>query len=66
MENTLNELGVASFKQLGRLTEDDKQRISDALQGFPRGIERDNWVPQARKLYQKKYGLKLEPGGSNP
>ena len=60
MERTLNELGVASFKQLGLFTEDDVQRVSDALEVFPGRIERDNWVPQARELYQKKYGLTLE------
>jgi predicted flap endonuclease-1-like 5' DNA nuclease len=57
MEETLNELGVTSFKQLGLFNEDDIQRVSDALEVFPGRIERDEWVKQAKEQYEKKYNL---------
>lgn len=59
MENTLNELGVTSYKQLGSFTQNDIQKVSDALSDFPDRIERDGWVPQAITLFEKKYGQKL-------
>ena len=59
MENTLNDLGVTSFKQLGQFSQDDIERVSEALSVFPGRIERDNWVLQAKEQYEDKYGIKL-------
>ena len=59
MEQTLNELGVTSFKQLGQFTKSDVDRVSDALEVFPGRIDRDEWISQAKSQYQEKYGLIL-------
>jgi|GEM_PF-4866693 len=56
MEKTLHELGITTFKQLASFQQSDIQKVSDALTEFPGRIERDNWVGQAKELYQTTRG----------
>ena len=56
MEKKLNDFGVYSFEQLGRLSNDDIEALTETLESFPGRIERDKWVNQSKKLFKKKYG----------
>jgi len=50
VEKKLNALGIYNFKQLANLTEDDMDKVNDAIEFFPGRIKRDNWVAQAKNL----------------
>lgn len=50
----LHELGIRTFEQIGQLTIQDIERISAALPAFPGRIQRDDWVGQARRLFEEK------------
>ncbi len=54
MEQTLNDLGITTFKQLAGFKQAEVKMVSDVLSeanaGFGDRIERDEWVDQARKL----------------
>ncbi len=60
MENKLNDFGVYSFEQLGRLTKDDIESLANTLESFPDRIQRDKWVSQSKRLFKKKYGESLD------
>ena len=57
MERTLNDLGIATFKQLAGFNASDVKMVSDALEasnsGFGGRIERDEWVDQAKVITRK-------------
>ena len=50
VEKKLNALGIYHFKQLANLTEEDMDKVNDAIEFFPGRIKRDNWVAQAKKM----------------
>ncbi len=60
MEGKLNDFGVYSYEQLGRLTKGDIETLAETLGSFPDRINRDKWVSQSKKLHKKKYGEKIE------
>ncbi len=60
METKLNEFGVYSYEQLGRLKKDDIETLATTLGSFPDRIDRDKWVSQSKTLFKKKYGQKLD------
>jgi predicted flap endonuclease-1-like 5' DNA nuclease len=60
MEKKLNEFGVYSYEQLGRLKAADIETLATTLGSFPDRISRDEWVKQSKKLFKKKYGQKLD------
>ena len=51
----LAELGVTTFRQIAEWTQDDIERIGDQIE-FPGRIDREDWVGQARRAQQDKYG----------
>jgi len=57
MEQTLNDLGITTFKQLAGFQKAEVKMVSDALSeskaGFGDRIERDEWVDQAKALVRK-------------
>lgn len=57
MEQTLNDLGITTFKQLAGFTQAEVKMVSDVLSesnaGFGDRIERDEWVSQAKSLVNK-------------
>ncbi len=59
MEGKLNDFGVYSYEQLGRLTKDDITALAETLGSFPDRINRDKWVSQSKKLHKQKYGEKI-------
>jgi len=56
LEQMLNRIGITTFQQIARFTEQDAKQVDDALQVFQGRIVRDNWIGGAQMEYQKKYG----------
>jgi predicted flap endonuclease-1-like 5' DNA nuclease len=61
LERMLQQLGIASYRQIARWSERDIDEFDARLHEFPGRIRRDAWVTQARALHQSKYGETL-PG----
>ena len=57
IEEKLNQLGLNSYHQISSLTKDQIQMIRTALDIFPGRIEQDNWVKQAKELYEENKEL---------
>ncbi|HSV17681.1 MAG TPA: hypothetical protein VLR71_04670 [Casimicrobiaceae bacterium] len=56
LERMLQQLGIATYRQIARWTEHDIDDMDARLPEFPGRIRRDAWVTQARALHQSKYG----------
>jgi NADH-quinone oxidoreductase subunit E len=56
IERMLYQLGIASYRQIARLSEREIDDIDARLREFPGRIRRDAWVTQARALHAGKYG----------
>jgi predicted flap endonuclease-1-like 5' DNA nuclease len=56
LERMLQQLGIATYRQIARWTERDIDDMDARLAEFPGRIRRDAWVVQARALHQSKYG----------
>lgn len=56
LETRLNKLGVFNFAQIAAWTEKDVENFSDQIGPFRDRIIRDNWISQAKKKHQEKYG----------
>jgi len=54
-ENTLNDLGIYTFKQIANFTMADIARVNAELKEFKGRMEQDDWIGQAKELYYKKY-----------
>jgi len=50
LEKKLNALGIYTFAQIANFTNEDKDKVNDAIEFFPGRISRDDWVGQAKKL----------------
>ncbi len=55
VEARLHALGIASFRQLAELDDDGVDRLVRILDGFGDRIVPDDWVGQARSLYERHY-----------
>lgn len=51
-EGRLNELGIYTFEQIAKLTDDAREAVED-LTGFPGRVEREDWIGQAKILMNK-------------
>ena len=60
MESKLNNFGVYSYEQLGRLKAADIEALATTLGSFHDRIDRDQWVSQSKNLFKKKYGQKID------
>ena len=56
LERMLQQMGIATYRQIARWTERDIDDMDARLPEFPGRIRRDAWVTQARALHQSKYG----------
>jgi len=56
LERMLQQMGIATYRQIARWTERDIDEMDARLPEFPGRIRRDTWVSQARALHQSKYG----------
>jgi predicted flap endonuclease-1-like 5' DNA nuclease len=54
----LQEQGIHSFRQIAQWSSDEIEHFSQAL-GCGERIQRDDWVGQARRLHQEKYGEEI-------
>ena len=59
LERMLHGLGVTTFRQIARWSEQDIAEFDAKLPEFPGRIVRDQWVTQARALHESKYGERL-------
>ncbi len=55
-QQTLNDLGIYSFRQIASFGPADVARINMELKEFRGRMEQDDWIGQARELHFKKYG----------
>lgn len=58
IEFKMNALGIQNFQQVMNFTEDDIEKVTNAITFFPGRIKRDNWVDQAATFYKEKNSLK--------
>ena len=56
IEKQLAGIGITTYKQIANFTQDDIERVNDAIEVFQGRIEREEWVPQAARLHREKYG----------
>jgi predicted flap endonuclease-1-like 5' DNA nuclease len=56
LERMLQQLGIATYRQIARWSERDIDEMDARLHEFPGRIRRDGWVAQARALHRSKYG----------
>jgi predicted flap endonuclease-1-like 5' DNA nuclease len=56
LERMLQQMGIATYRQIARWSERDIDEMDARLPEFPGRIRRDTWVTQARALHQSKYG----------
>ncbi len=66
MERELNELGVYRFKQIARWSDANVAEFARRLFCQKERIERDKWIPQAKRLLKVVYAASLEWGVSRP
>ena len=50
IEQKLNDIGIYTFEQISKLSQNDIELITEMIDFFPGRIERDNWVGQAKSL----------------
>lgn len=51
-EEKLNKLGIYTFEQISKFTEDEIQSVTELIKFFPDRIKNDQWVVKARALYK--------------
>ena len=56
IEKQLAGIGVTTYRQIARFSPDDVARVNDAIEVFQGRIEREDWIAQAARLHQEKYG----------
>jgi predicted flap endonuclease-1-like 5' DNA nuclease len=54
IEKTLNEMGICHFNQIAEMSEYEIDRVAHRLEGFRSRIYREDWIGQARDLYDQK------------
>lgn len=47
IRDKLNALGIYTFSQISKLTKEDVNKVTEAIEFFPGRIERDGWIYQA-------------------
>ncbi|MCB0656518.1 MAG: hypothetical protein KDC57_10305 [Saprospiraceae bacterium] len=52
LEETLNAIGIQSFRQLARLTEKHYAMLDELMESFQGRAKRDQWAEQAKKFIQ--------------
>lgn len=56
---TLNKMGLYTFSQIANWKPEDIDNVAQKLYTAPDRIKRDNWVNEAKRLHEQKYGQKL-------
>ncbi len=53
IEEKLNALGIYTFEQISKFTEQDIENVTEVIEFFPGRIERDDWISQSKELMKK-------------
>lgn len=56
---TLNKMGLHTYVQIARWKPEDIDKVAKKLYTAPERIKRDNWIAEAKKLHEQKYGQQL-------
>ena len=56
LERQLKAMGITSFRQIAQFTNEDIERVSNALGAFRGRVLRDNWPEGARAAHRDQYG----------
>jgi predicted flap endonuclease-1-like 5' DNA nuclease len=56
---TLNKMGLYTFSQIANWKPEDIDKVAKKLYTAPDRIKRGNWVNEAKRLHEQKYGQKL-------
>jgi predicted flap endonuclease-1-like 5' DNA nuclease len=59
-QQTLNDLGIFSYRQIASFGPADVARVNKELKEFKGRMEQDDWIGQAKELHLKKYGATEE------
>jgi predicted flap endonuclease-1-like 5' DNA nuclease len=59
IEKTLNEMGICHYNQIAEMSEYEIDRVAHRLRGFRSRIYREDWIGQARDLYDQKVSGQL-------
>jgi len=59
IEDKLNEIGIYRFSQISKFTPHDIETVAAYLESFPKKIEKENWIEQAKEL-QKSQARKTD------
>ena len=54
IEKKLNDIGIYTYRQISNFDQVLIDKVTTAIEFFPGRIQRDNWVGQAKTLYEKK------------
>ncbi|NAS30542.1 hypothetical protein GTQ40_06140 [Flavobacteriaceae bacterium R38] len=55
IEKKLNEIGIYTYKQISRFSNEDIDSVTKLIEFFPGRIKRDNWKKQAADLQKVNY-----------
>jgi len=53
IEEKLNALGIYTFEQISKMTNEMEDLVNEAIEFFPGRVKRDQWVKQAKELSKK-------------
>lgn len=56
---TLNKMGLHTFVQIASWKPEDIDEVAKKLYTAPDRIKRDNWINEAKRLHEQKYGQQL-------
>ncbi|MFH1940861.1 MAG: hypothetical protein ABIL68_02060 [bacterium] len=59
LEGKLNAFGIYTFRQVASLNNENIKELGMTFGSFQGRVVRDQWVEQAKKLHETKYGEKL-------
>ena len=61
LELFLHKQGITTFKQLAAMDDNDVAALQEKLSQFPGRIEREEWVPQARRIVAGTTSVRVVP-----
>jgi len=53
LEQRLHQVGLYTYVQVSKLTQDDFELLDEVIENFPNSAQREDWVAQATELKNK-------------